>query len=191
MTYLTKYKTTEVLLMNYLDDWSLCKYIQVNKTINKLSKTNEFLRMRIISTFGNEYLKFIKDELNWIDNYRSIKAKYCVHNHIIKYSKLVYMGDTDSSMPELNTTWTKQKFNLALDVSYNFDNHDIKKMLDNEYWDIFDRLPNFYNQTKIDIYFMKNNNVKLCEIQKLGYNVSERAKKLPKYLSHRTYLDKE
>lgn len=160
---LTKLKITEIYLMNKLDDKSLCVYAQSNKLINKLYNSDQLWRLRIREFFGKEYLKFIDDNKNWVKNYIFIKGKYCHDN-----------GIDQIFFPK----WNEEKFNLALNISYNFDYHDIEFMIKKQYWSIFDKLPftHFNNQIKIDIYYIKNNNInKLLE---LGYKVSDIAKKV-------------
>ena len=173
MSYLTNLKWTEIYLMNMMDDRTLCLYGQINKITNKLYKSKEFWITRIIVLFGNDFLKHIDNKKSWIYNYKFIKMLYCYYHDIPLYKT----NDFKKLSKKLIDSWTRDAFSKALKIFYNFNLYDIKIMIDNDFWSIFDRLPgnNYYNQIKTDIYFLKGYSNLFESMQLLGYNLSVNA----------------
>ena len=171
MKYLTNVRWTDIDLMNLLDDRTLCLYSQVNKAINELYKSKEFWTTRIMLLFGKEWMKYIDDGKSWVDNYQFVKMKYCYEYYLPLYESINIL---ETSMPLLVSPWDKETFSLALEIYYNFNYNDIKIMIDEKLWTIFDRLPDnrYYNQIKTDIYFLKKDINKLNHMKSLGYDIS-------------------
>lgn len=181
--YLTMTKSTEMYLMNKLDDWSLMNYKMVNKKIYHLCESPEFWILRIIYFFGDKYLNTVKQviesnkhyKINYFDLYKNIRQLYCydlqipIENTLYNFNIYIY------KQPKIS--WTKEKIEIASSISYKFSDEDICLMYDCGYWDIIDKLPlnSINNKTLIDVYFLGNKIQNFIKMLRLGYKPSKNA----------------
>lgn len=179
-SYITSTKMTEIHMMNYLNDVSLCNYSQCNKKINKLFKSSIFWYLRIKKLFGDEYLELVKQVnypmMNWIKLYISVRHIYCDYLKIPR-DNIYSIYDSDFDLSDEFHQWNSEKFKLAFDVFYPFNINDILTLASLQQWDIINNLPcnTINNQIRTDIYFITNYGNEFVEMLKIGMHPSQHA----------------
>ena len=139
-----------IKISNYLHDYDIYNFSMSCKNIYKILTSPKYYLNKILIKFGQNYL--IDDE--------NVNLKYYCEN--IKEIKYIALKNNNS-------------FQELFDISYKFNNDDIKVIAMNNHWDIIKLLPAYYNQIKTDLYFMKNMYDDLLNMFLMGYEISQNA----------------